>query len=169
MIACSVEIRLASTYQIGTQPVAVEVCTATGARLAGEMFLRPAGVRAAETVAERLNDGAPFFPLRGADGSVALVGKALVRYVIAPSSEATDPTDEARAAEVDTTPHVLVTAELDSGEAITGVFLVDLPPERVRTLDYVNAAGHVFLPLAQLDREVVINRAFILQLRDVRT
>ena len=61
-----------------------------------------------------------------------------------------------------------MTAELDSGEAITGVFFVDLPPGHVRTLDYVNDAKRVFVPLAQLDREYLINRTFITQIRDMR-
>ncbi len=58
-------------------------------------------------------------------------------------------------------PQLLVTAELDSGEAITGLFLVDLPPGHVRSLDYVNEARREFVALAQLDREYLINRSFI--------
>jgi hypothetical protein len=155
---------LASTYQIGTQAVAVEVYLASGARLAGEMFLRPGGVRAAETVAERLNDGAPFFPLRVEDG-IVLLGKAQVRYVLTPSMDDDDNVAEERSS----VPQLLVTVVLDSGEEMTGVFFVDLPPEHVRTLDYVNDPKRPFVPLAQLDREYLINRAFISRLRDVRT
>jgi hypothetical protein len=138
---------------------------ATGTRLAGEMFLRPGGVRAAETVAERLNDGVPFFPLRAVDGAVVLLGKAQVRYVVAPSMDDDDDVADERSS----SPQLLVVAELDSGEEITGVFFVDLPPGHVRTLDYVNDPKRSFVPLAQLDREYLINRAFIRQLRDVRT
>jgi hypothetical protein len=154
-----------SSYQIGTQAVAVEVCMASGPRVAGDMFLRPGRVRAGETVVERLNDGTPFFPLKGPDGAVVLVGKAQVRYVVAPSLD----DDDELADERSSAPQLLVTAELDSGEAITGVFFVDLPPGHVRTLDYVNEATRAFVALAQLDREYLINRSFIKQLRDVRT
>jgi hypothetical protein len=155
---------LASSYQIGTHSLGVEVFMASGPPIAGEMFLRPGGVRAAETVAERLNDGAPFFPLRIADGGVVLLGKAQVRYVVTPSLD----DDDLVADERSSVPQLLVTAELDSGEAITGVFFVDLPPGHVRSLDYVNEAKHAFVALAQLDREYLINRSFIKQLRDVR-
>ena len=151
------------TYQLGTQSVTVEISMATGPRMTGEMFLRP-GVRSAETVAERMNDGTPFFPLKAADGTVSLLGKSQVRYVVAPSLD----DDDGIADERSSSPQLLVTAELDSGETITGVFFVDLPPGQVRTLDYVNNARRAFVPLAQLDREYLINRAFIKQLRDVR-
>ena len=157
---------MASSYQIGTQAFPVEVCMCSGPPLAGEMFLRPGGgrgVRASETVLERLNDGVAFFPLK-AGGTVLLVGKAQVRYVVTPSLD----DDDAVAEERSSTPQILVTAELDSGEAITGVFFVDLPPDHVRTLDYVNDAKRAFVALAQLDREYLINRSFIRHLRDVR-
>jgi hypothetical protein len=151
-----------SGYQIGTQAFGVEVFMARGPTIAGEMFLRPGGVRAAETVAERLNDGAPFFPLRLADGKVVLLGKAQIRYVVTPP-----PDDEGEVAdERSSVPQFLVTADLDSGEAITGVFFIDLPPGHVRTLDYVNEPKREFVALSLLDREYLINRSFITQLRD---
>jgi hypothetical protein len=155
---------VASSYQIGTHAFAVEVFMARGATLSGEMFLRPGGVRASETVLERLNDGAPFFPLNTSDRGVVLVGKAQVRYILTPSLDDDDDVAEERSS----TPQVLVTAELDSGEAITGVFFVDLPPDHLRTLDYLNDAKRAFVALAQLDREYVINRSFIMHLRDKR-
>jgi hypothetical protein len=152
-----------SSYQIGTQAVAVEVCMASGPRVVGEMFLRPAGVRPAETVVDRLNDGTPFFPLRGADAAIVLVGKSQVRYVVAPSLDDDDEVADERS----NVPQVLVTAELDSGEVITGMFFVDQPPGHVRALDYVNEPARAFVALAQLDREYLINRTFIKQLRDI--
>ncbi len=155
---------MASTYQIGTQPVAVEVCLVSGPRLAGDVFLRLGAVGTAETISERMNDGAPFFPLRREDGTVLLVGKSQVRYVVTPSMD----DDDRVAGERSTSPQVLVTAELDSGETFTGVFFVDLPPGQVRTLDYVNESRRAFVPLAQLDREYLINRTLIRHLRDVK-
>ncbi len=155
---------MASTYQIGTQAVTVEVFFAAGARLTGEMFLRLGAVGAAESVSERMNDGTPFFPLRAPQGHVVLVGKSTIRYVVTPSMD----DDDRIADERSSSPQVLVTAELDSGESITGVFFVDLPPGQVRTLDYINEPKRAFVPLAQLDREYLINRTHILHLRDVR-
>ena len=56
---------MTSAYQIGTGSVRVEVSMAGGERLVGEMFLRPAaGGARYESVASRLNEPAPFFPLR---------------------------------------------------------------------------------------------------------
>jgi len=155
---------LASTYQIGTQAVAVEIFFAAGTRLSGEMFLRLGAVGAAESVWERMNDGAAFFPFREANGKVLLVGKSTIRYVVTPSMD----DDDRIADERSSSPQVLVTAELDSGESITGIFFVDLPPGQVRTLDYINEPKRAFVPLAQLDREYLINRAHIRHLRDVR-
>ena len=155
---------MASSYQIGTQAIAVEIFMASGPSIAGEMFLRPGGVRAAETVAERLNDGTPFFPLKVPDGAVVLLGKSQVRYVVTPSPD----DDDAVADERSSVPQLLVTAALDTGETITGVFFVDLPPGHIRSLDYVNEAKRDFVAIAHLDREYLINRAFIRVLRDVR-
>jgi hypothetical protein len=155
---------LAQAYQIGTEAVAVEVSMLSGPALAGEMFLRMGAVGARETVSDRLNDGTAFFPLRTPDGAVLLVGKAQVRYVVAPAMD----DDERVADERSSMPQMLVTAELDSGETFTGVVFVDLPPGQVRTLDYVNEAKLPFIPLAQLDREYLINRALIRHVRDVK-
>ncbi len=154
---------MTESYQVGTQAVGVEVVFASGPRVSGEIFLRLGGVRAPETVADRLNDGAPFFPLRVADGAVVLLGKAQVRYVVTPPID--DDTDVAD--DRTSVPQLLVTAELDSGEAITGVCFVDLPPGHARSLDYVNDARRAFVVLAHLDREYLINRSFIKLLRDV--
>jgi hypothetical protein len=156
--------RVAPDYQIGTRAALVEVVMAVGPSVSGEMFLRPGGVHSPESVAQRLNDGTPFFPLRGTDGQVVLLGKAQVRYVVAPPLDE----DDDMADERSTAPQLLVTAELDSGETITGVCFVDLPPEHVRSLDYVNDAKRDFVALVHLDREYLINRTFIKQLRDVR-
>jgi hypothetical protein len=128
------------------------------------MFLRPGGVRAAETVAERLNDGDSFFPLKDNDGRVVLLGKGQVRYVVTPSADEDDQLAEER----NSSPQLLVTVELDSGEAVAGVFFVDMPPGHVRALDYVNCANRPFVLLAQLDRDYVINRHFITQIRDMK-
>ena len=155
---------MASSYQIGTQAVPVEISMASGPGISGEMFLRPGGVRSSETVAERLNDGTPFFPLKTADGAVVLLGKAQVRYVVTPSLDDDDDVADERSS----VPQLLVTAALDSGESITGVFFVDLPPGHIRSLDYVNEAKRDFVAVAQLDREYLINRSFIRELRDVR-
>jgi hypothetical protein len=147
----------------------VEVCMTTGSRLQGEMFLRPGSVAhaGAETVSDRLNDGSPFFPLKvsAPQPSVLLVGKAHVRYVIAPSMDDDDRIADGRSAAA----QALVTAVMDSEEAFTGVFFVDMPPERVRVLDYVNEPSLSFVPLTHLDKEYLLNRQHILHFKDMST
>jgi hypothetical protein len=137
----------------------------SGDPIVGEMFLRPgpSGHRF-ESVASRLNDADPFFPVKlAADPQeVVLVGKALVRYVVAPPPADDDEDGDA----MQTGPHLLVTAVLDDGEVVTGIALADLPPDKVRTLDYVNHPGLSFLPIAQLDREYLVHRTYIRHFKD---
>ena len=161
---------MASDYQIGTRAMPVEVCLTNGARLRGEMFLGHGaeGHAGAETVADRMNDGRPFFPMRVTSPSpnVLLVGKSHVRYVIAPPLDHEDDRiEDVRSA----SSQLLVTAVMDSEEAFTGVFFVDLPPDRIRVLDYVNEPHLAFVPLAHLDREYLLNRAHILHFKDMST
>ena len=161
---------MSSDYQIGTRAMPVEVCLTNGSRLHGEVFLSlgAEGHSGGETVADRMNDGRPFFPLRvtAPSPNVLLIGKAHVRYVIAPPEDDDDDrvTDTRGAAS-----QVLVTAVMDSDEAFTGVFFVDLPPDRLRALDYINGASLAFVPLAHLDREYLLNRAHILHFKDMST
>src|SRR5262245_57510142 len=149
--------------------MAVEVCLTNGARLHGELFLSlgAEGHAGGETVADRMNDGRPFFPLRvtAPSPNVLLVGKAHVRYVIAPPLDDDDRISDTRSASA----QVLVTAVMDSEEAFTGVFFVDLPPDKTRVLDYVNEAGAAFVALAHLDREYLLNKAHILHFKDMST
>ena len=160
---------MASDFQIGTRAMPVEVCMTTGSRVHGEMFLRPGALAhsGAETVADRLNDGSPFFPLKvnAPQPAVLLVGKAHVRYVIAPSMEDDDRVTDGRSA----ASQALVTAVMDSEEAFTGVFFVDLPPDKVRVLDYVNEPTLAFVPLTHLDKEYLLNRSHILHFKDMST
>lgn len=160
---------MASDYQIGTRAIPVEVCMTTGSRLRGDMFVRPGAVAHAgsETVSDRLNDGSPFFPLRVTEPEEAmlLVGKAHVRYVIAPPMDDDDRIVDGRSA----CSQVLVTAVMDSDEAFTGVCFVDLPPDKIRVLDYVNEPSLSFVPLAHLDKEYLLNRHHILHFKDMGT
>jgi hypothetical protein len=155
---------VSADYEVGTSAESIEVVLCGGVRIVGEIFLRPGQSRGAESVADRLNDRDPFFPVKQ-DESVLLVSKAQVRYVVTPPLDDEDPTAEQRPS----LPQLLVTAEMDDGEQITGVFFIDLPPGQVRALDYVNGTRRAFLPLAQLDREYLIHRQYVRFIRDVQT
>lgn len=161
---------MSSDYQIGTRALPVEVCMTNGTRLRGDMFLGlgAEGHAGVQTVADRMNDGKPFFPLRvtAPSPNVLLVGKSHVRYVIAPPlDDEDDRVVDVRSA----SPQLLVTAVMDSDEAFTGVFFIDLPRDRLRVLDYVNEQQLAFIPLAHLDREYLLNRAHILHFKDMST
>jgi hypothetical protein len=156
-----------STYQIGTRAIAVQVHTAAGTRIDGEMFLRPGalGHAGGETIADRLNDGTAFFPLKVTEPkpAVLLIGKEQVRYVVAPSLD-----DEERLVDLrERASQLLVTAVMADGETFTGVVFVDLPPEKLRALDYVNDPKLAFLAIVQLEREYHLNRAFVRHLEDM--
>jgi hypothetical protein len=156
---------VAAGYQVGTSAETIEIALCGGLRISGEIFLRPGSSHGVESVADRLNDRDPFFPVKQDDESVLLVCKAQVRYVVTAPLDDEHPMAEQRTS----LPQVLVTAEMDDGEQITGLIFVDLPPGFERTLDYVNGARRAFLPLAQLDREYLIHRDFVRYIRDVKT
>lgn len=152
---------MADEYQIHTDAVPAEVSLGEGARLVGHMFLRPsvAGHAGPETVADRLNDGTPFFPFRASapDETVLLVGKAQVRYVIAPSSGANERVAFARAASVQLGASVM----LDDGEVLSGVIFIDNAPGQARPLDFLNALVEPFVVLVGETQEYLINRSRI--------
>ncbi len=148
---------MSDSYQIDTCTVTVEVSLDTGPRLVGQMFLRPgaAGHTGTETVADRLNDGTPFFPLRVLQPEPAtyLVGKAQVRYVLAPDSSGDERVALRRAAST----QVGVVALLEDGEALSGVLFIELPPGHTRTLDYVNLPDQQFVLMALPGHDCLIN------------
>lgn len=157
---------MSDSYQIETATVAVEIHFETGAPLQGQVFLRPGAAAhyGTETLADRLNDGSPFFPVRvkGPGESVLLVSKARVRYVIGPSSAA----DERVASERAAATQVGVQAVFEDGSTTSGILFIDLPPEQCRPLDYVNDPGRHFVALAQPGRDLFVNRALVRYFRD---
>lgn len=157
---------MSGDFHIETRTVDVEVSLGDGPRLAGQMFLRPAaeGHAGPETVADRLNDGLPFFPLRVTEPEPAtlLVGKGQVRYVIAPDPSGNERVALARATAAPVGASVL----LDDGEALSGVMFVEPARGGDRPLDFVNRREQAFVPLVQPGRECLINRNRIRYLLD---
>lgn len=152
---------MSDEYQIRTDAVPVELSLGDGVRLSGQMFLRPsaAGHAGPETLADRLNDATPFFPFRASspDQAVLLVGKAQVRYVIAPSSAANERVAVARAASVQLGASVM----LDDGEILSGIVFIDNAPGHARPLDFLNGLVEPFVVLADPSQEYLINRSRI--------
>lgn len=149
---------MSGDFQIDTYTVDVEVSLGDGPRLVGQMFLRQvaSGHSGPETLADRLNDVLPFFPLRVTEPEPAtlLVGKAQVRYVIGPDPTGDDRIALTRAMATQVGASVL----LDDGQALSGVMFVELQPGHDRPLDFVNRPEQRFVVLGQPGQECLINR-----------
>ena len=147
-----------------TRSVAVEVNLGKGQKLTGDVFLHPgSGAHAGdESLADLMNDDAPFFPLRGADGATVLVAKHHVHYVLVAPLSADDRIATARESAV----RLDVNLELDGGEELSGALYAELPSGKKRTLDFLNAPGDAFVVLVQKERDCLVNRAKIQLLRD---
>ncbi|HEX7124717.1 MAG TPA: hypothetical protein VF406_02935 [Thermodesulfobacteriota bacterium] len=158
---------MSDEYQIQTHVVPVEVSLGDGPHLVGHMFLRPhtAGHAGPETVADRLNDRTAFFPVRAAapEPALLLVGKAQVRYVIAPDSGTIERVAFRRAAAVQIGASIM----LDDGEVVSGIVFLDGVPGQVRPLDYLNAIEDPFVTLVRPDQEYLINRTRIRYFVDI--
>lgn len=158
---------MSDEYQIQTHVVQVEISLGEGPRLVGQMFLRPltAGHAGPETVADRLNDKSPFFPLRAMtpEPALLLVGKAQVRYVIAPDSGTNDRVAFRRAASVQIGASIM----LDDGEVVSGIVFIEGDPGHVRPLDFLNTVDDPFITLVRPDQEYLINRTRIRYFVDI--
>lgn len=154
-------------YQIQTDAVPTEISLGDGVRLVGHMFLRAsaAGHAGPETVADRLNDRTPFFPFRASapDHAVLLIGKAQVRYVIAPDSGANERVAFARAASSQLGASVM----LDDGEVLSGIVFIDNAPGHARPLDFLNGLVDPFVVLVGPTEEYLVNRSRIRYFLDV--
>ncbi len=152
---------MSDDFHIDTHEMPVEVSLGDGPHIVGQMFLRPrtAGHTGPETVADRLNDGTDFFPVRVLDPEPALilVGKAQVRYVLAPDPGADERVAVRRAA----APQAGASVMLDDGEIVSGVVFLEGDPSHTRPLDFLNAIDQPFVLLARPGQDYLINRSRI--------
>ena len=147
-----------------TRSVAVEVNLGEGRKLMGEVFLHPgSGAHAGdESISDLMNDDAPFFPLRGADGTIVLVAKNHVHFMYVPALGDDERVATARESAV----RLDVNLELDDGKELSGALYAELPPGKKRTLDFLNAPGDAFVVLVQKEHDCLVNRTKIQLLRD---
>ena len=124
-----------------TQRVSARVVLAEGVVLAGELHLlaRATYPSESESPLEMLNRDDPFFALTLGEVGVAFVSKAQVAVVSCQNLEPRDDPDRATAAKL-----VMLSVELTDGVEYRGRSLFELPPNRARALDYVNAPGRFF-------------------------
>jgi hypothetical protein len=144
-----------------TQRVTARVALAEGVVLAGELHLlaRVTSPLETESPLEMLNRDDPFFALSLAEGGVAFVSKAQVAVVSCQNLEPHEDPDRASAARL-----VALSVELTDGVEYRGRSTFELPPNRSRALDYVNAGGR-FFTLANDGITQYINKSLVRLIR----
>jgi hypothetical protein len=125
-----------------TNRVFAHVALVDGLAIEGELHLlsRPAYPPGPETPLEMLNRPDAFFALSLAGGGVAFFPKSRVIEIACPGEVPlfSDPDRESAAKHVD------LEVVLQGGREYRGRATVELPPQRARALDFVNAPGSFF-------------------------
>lgn len=156
------ELEMASRdLTVPTQLVPIDCWTADEAMLSGEVSLHLVSDAhdGPETVQDRLNNRETFLPLRLAlEGALVLLNKIHIIRVDVGDSElaAYFP-----AGSCDVEDHQ-IRVQLIDGEHLEGAVTVDLPAERRRLSDYLNAQP-AFMPLRGRDRIHLLQKRFIVQ------
>ena len=117
-----------------TERVSAEITLADGTVLAGEIHVQPrvAHHEGAETPVEMLNRTEPFFVLSH-EGGVLFLSKAQVAYVSCGAQPPLGDPERFNAAKL-----VALEVQLVGGAEFKGWATVERPPNRARTLDYLN-------------------------------
>lgn len=108
-----------------------------------------------ETPTDFLNRDDQFFVLSLEDEQPVFVAKAQVLYLKLPPQPAIEDPDRAVAAR-----RIELEVELSDGTLLEGIVMMELPPDRLRALDFLNSAAP-FFPLWTVDAVRVINRNHI--------
>jgi hypothetical protein len=147
-------------YRVPVRQVDVRAVLDDGRQIEGAMFTALATPSSgSETVLDRLNEsGQEFIPIaRGRDRF--LLNKAGIVFVELPVEAAELDRDGSNAAKKRT-----VRLSLAGGLALLGQFLIVMPAERSRVLDYLNAAPR-FLPLLGDGKVALVHKAFIVSVQ----
>lgn len=132
----------------------VEVRLTDRRPLHGDIHLQPTARLHAgpETPTDLLNREEPFFALMLEGEQPLFIAKAQVLYVQLPSQPAIDDPERASAAR-----RIELEIELADGSLHEGVVMIELPPDRLRALDFLNTAPD-FFPLWSPESVRIINR-----------
>jgi hypothetical protein len=147
-------------YRIPRREVPVRILVDDGRTLDGTLFTAETGVSGhPEDVLEHLNDtDKGFVPLLcGADSF--LLNKAGIIWAQVSGEAAKE-----IAADAGSGRHVPVRLSLAGGLSVMGKFVIVMPAERSRVLDYLNAAGR-FLPLYGEGTVTLVQRRFVVTVR----
>jgi len=143
--------------------VPVTVLLAGGTVLEGEVHVFPGVGEGRERVIDLLNAPEPFLPLTSKSGA-SLLGKSQVVTVTvgerfdARLGGAAAPT----APEVDV--EINLAAVPDRRALVRGQLRLDMPPDQLRLLDYLNGA-RAFFPMAVPEGAVIVSRSFVVGVR----
>jgi len=142
-------------YRIPRREVSVELLLIDGRHLDGTIFtseIGPDGLP--EQVLHHLNDpGEDFVPLV-CGGEAFLLNKAGILWVQLAALEAELIEDDAPAIRIPTR------LTLAGGLSVAGTLAIVMPPERSRTVDFLNAAGR-FLPVHGDGTVTLVQRRFV--------
>ncbi|MGE0439481.1 MAG: hypothetical protein AB7L66_09220 [Gemmatimonadales bacterium] len=108
-----------------------------------------------ETTTDLFNRGEPFFALVLEDAAPVFIAKGQVLYAEIGPTDADEDADRISAAR-----RVELEVEMADGSLLEGVVMFELPPDRLRALDFLNAAP-AFFPLWHEEAVRIVNRNHI--------
>jgi hypothetical protein len=149
-------------FQVPQREVQVEVLLSGGERLNGTLYAPQAGPSGGPgRLSDRLNDGEERFLPLVADEGAHLVSKSRVMAIHLPPGE-----EDLEFEEGDQAKECSVELYLEGGVVLTGSLKYIMPVERLRIIDYLNAAPE-FIPLLDNGRVVLVSRRFLVRIRDL--
>jgi hypothetical protein len=147
-------------YKIPKVETRVWILLDDGRTLEGCLFTAAIGPGGGpETVLDRLNDRSEDFLPLAADGDRFLINKSGIISVQVPGGEGVIGAEEAEAAR-----EVPVRISLIGGMSLLGRFVITMPAERARVLDYLNAAPR-FVPLLGEGMTTLVQKRFVVTVR----
>jgi len=149
-------------FQVPQREVEVEVLLEGGEKMEGLLYAPTAGPSGGPgRLSERLNDGDEHFLPLVAVANAHLLSKSWIMTVLLPPGE-----EEAESQQGEQAEECSVVMILKGGLNLTGRLRYTMPPEKRRILDYLNAAPQ-FIPLLQEGRTILVNRKFLVRIRDL--
>jgi hypothetical protein len=147
---------VASTQWAATERLQVRVVMVEGMSTDGDLHLQPRTAlhESPETPLELLNREENFFPLSLPSGEVVFLAKAQVAALAYQGPRSHDPERESAAL------HIGLEVIMSGGDEYRGFAATELPPNRSRASDYLNAPER-FFSLVVGETTVCLNRSHV--------
>jgi len=147
---------MASTQWAATERQQVRVLMVEGMSIDGDLHLQPSTAlhESRETPLELLNREENFFPLSLPGGDVVFLAKAQIRVLAYQGPRSHDPERESAAL------HIGLEVIMSGGDEYRGFAATELPPNRSRASDYLNAPER-FFSLVVGETTVCLNRSHV--------